>query len=110
MLPLPRTRIVLQGVALSRHLRALVIVGVLVTLKMVNMQAGGGSGEPDSEGGAKDSPVNAAPPVRGLCMSTTWLQSGGTALQMERFYDGGGVLRDVRLTRAVKGGWVGGSM
>eukprot|EP00955_Chlamydomonas_euryale_P101121 365325-Chlamydomonas_euryale.AAC.19 len=73
----------------------------------------------DVKAGTDDTPDNAeaaahtgreAPAVRGLCMATTWLQDGGTALQMERYYDAGGELRDVRLTRAVKGGWVGGTM
>ncbi|GAX74326.1 hypothetical protein CEUSTIGMA_g1775.t1 [Chlamydomonas eustigma] len=49
-------------------------------------------------------------PPRGLCIGLTWMHTDGQALQVERYYDGEGVLRDVRHTSAVKGGWSGGSM
>jgi hypothetical protein len=71
--------------------------GVLVTFQMVDMDGSGGGG---------------APHPRGLCMSTTWLPaaSSATAMTLERFYDGGGVLRDVRFTQAVRSSLAGPSM
>ena len=47
---------------------------------------------------------------RGLCFGLTWLQEGGQCLQIERFYDEKGVLREVRQMTGVKGRYKGGSM
>ncbi|KAG1666952.1 hypothetical protein FOA52_004235 [Chlamydomonas sp. UWO 241] len=79
--------------------------GVLVTFQMVDMDASAGGGR----GGAAAAAAASQP--RGLCMSTTWLQPGSaTAMTLERFYDGGGVLRDVRFTQAVRSSLAGPSM
>jgi hypothetical protein len=59
-------------------------------------------------GGA--SRVEAAGAARGLCFGMTWIQEEGQCLQIERFYDDQGVLREVRQMTGVKGRYIGGSM
>lgn len=52
----------------------------------------------------------AAAPPKGLLFSFWWLVADGTAMMVEREYDGQGNLVEVRHGSAVKGGWSGGKM
>jgi len=52
-----------------------------------------------------------APPPRGVVMAFTWVYGEeGSALAVEREYDGAGRLVEVRATSSVKGAWSGGRM
>lgn len=98
--------------------------GVLVSFRMLDMsgegeeegeeRGEGASGRPSpapSKGGAAAGGSKGGQAVeeeeeglaaRGFCLGLTWLHSQGRALQMERYYDEEGCLRDVRLTECVR--------
>ncbi len=63
-----------------------------------------------SNGGVVTEEAAAARAPKGLMFSFWWLVSGGTAMMVEREYDGQGNLVEVRHGSAVKGGWAGGKM
>jgi hypothetical protein len=103
----------------SPSIPVLMHAGALVTFRMVDLSPPTESDEDEAQGqrraeggsGREGAEVRVqSPPPRGLCMGLTWMQKGGQALQVERYYDGEGILRDVRMATAVKGGWSGGRM
>jgi hypothetical protein len=61
-------------------------------------------------GGVSAAAAVAAAAPKGLLFSFWWLVSEGTAMMVEREYDGRGYLVEVRHGTAVKGGWAGGAM
>lgn len=89
-----------------------------MTFRMVDLSPPADSEEDENEErrraagsvGREGPEARAQSPPRGLCLGLTWMQQGGQALQVERYYDGEGILRDVRHATAVKGGWAGGTM
>lgn len=54
--------------------------------------------------GADASEGRDGPRARGFCLGLTWLYSQGRALQVERYYDEEGCLRDVRLSECERKG------
>jgi hypothetical protein len=102
--------------------------GVIVTFRMISMEPDDGINDDDGvettekkgsnmkhsllteiEAGGSNR-VEAAGAARGLCFGMTWIQEEGQCLQIERFYDDQGVLREVRQMTGVKVRYKGGSM
>ena len=118
----------LDGSPLAR-LHSTHAAGVLVSFRMLDMsgedeeeegeeRGDGASGRPSpaptpskggaatggSKGGQAVEEEKEGPAARGFCLGLTWLYSQGRALQVERYYDEEGCLRDVRLTECVRQG------
>ncbi len=87
--------------------------GVVVSFSMQDVSSEGDEGQGDTATGsqAETNGTGSVRPPRGLRLGMSWqLAASNQVLSVERVYDGQGVLRGVRYSTAVKGGWAGGRM